>query len=226
MLTIKKIVNHKFFFNFVVILSFVHNIMFIADGSYNCVFIFSALTFIFNYFLNKPKISLLCAIVSTNIFFGCKKIKEGLKNKDKKDKKDKDEDNDDENHEDNDDENHEDNDDENHEGNDDEELLEKVKKIKENIIEDNKMKKNKENDDEDNKMKKNKENQKKRIEGLLNKFDILKNDKDSIINPKALSVFMNLNKKVSNANSDGEFHNLKNLLKNNKQTMKNLIDAF
>ena len=64
------------------------------------------------------------------------------------------------------------------------------------------------------------------MEGLLNKFNKLKNNKDAAINPQALSAFMNMNKKISKASSDDEFHNIKNLLKNNKETIKKLIDVF
>ena len=209
MLSIKKIIKHKFFFNFVVILSIVHNIMFIADGSYNCVFIFSSLTLIFNYFLNKSEISLLCSIVFTNILFGCKKIKEGLKNKD-------DEEHDDEDDEEHDDEEH---DDKEHDEEKHEDKKDKYKNIDKLLTgkKKNKMKEVKNID---------KKKQKKNLEGLLNKFNVLKNDKDSIINPQALSVFMNLNKKMSSATSENDFTDLKKLLRNNKETMKNIIDAF
>ena len=81
MLNLKKVVNHKFFFNFVVFLSTLHIIMFLNDKSYNCILIFSTLTFIFNYFYNNPKIDLLLAMIFTNVFFGCKKIKEGFEDK-------------------------------------------------------------------------------------------------------------------------------------------------
>ena len=205
MLSIKKIVNHKFFFNFVIILSLIHNIMFIAEGSYNCIFIFIALSFIFNYFLNNPKINLLLSIVFTNIFFGCKKMKEGLENKDEED------DDDDEDDEEEDDEDDED---------DEEEKKKKMKKIKKKIEKEKEEKKNiLESVMDSNKKKVN-------MEGLLNKFNKLKNNKDAAINPQALSAFMNMNKKISKASSDDEFHNIKNLLKNNKETIKKLIDVF
>jgi len=221
MFPIKKIVNHKSFFNVVVFLSFIHLIMFIDKRAYNCVLIFGSLTIIFNYFLNKIEINLLCSIVATNIFFGCKKNKEGfdiaqiteqLKNIQKNSQKKVATEEEDE----------EDEEVEVKKGNSKEMVKKKeeVVKILEKITKKNTKKKEKGNKEEI------VTKQKKNIEGLLSKFNELKNNKDAVINPQALSLFMNMNKSISNASDESQFHNLKNLLKNNKEAVKNLIDAF
>ena len=224
MIPIKKIINNPSFFNFVIILSFIHIIMFIDKRDYNCVLIFGSLTFIFNFFLNKIEINLLCSIVATNIFFACKKNKEGfdigklaqqLENiQQKSSKKDVGPEEEDEVEE--------------EDGEVEEEDGQEVVKKKHKIVKKNhKMdKKNKIVKKKDKGYKKEITNQKKNIEGLLGKFAELKNNKDAVINPQALSVFMNMNKSISNATDESEFYNLKNLLKNNKEAVKNLIDAF
>jgi len=201
--------------------------MFIDEGSYNCVFIFGSLTFIFNYFLNKIEINLLCAIVATNIFFGCKKNKEGfdvsklLKNiennggikqiseklSESLEKKEEEE--------------------EEEEEDEEEDKKKKIEKMEKKLEATKKIinKKKKKNIKKEG-YKKEINIQKQNIEGLLNKFNELKNNKDSVINPQALSIFMNMNKKISNASDESEFHKLKNTLKNNKEAIKSLIDAF
>jgi len=195
--------------------------MFIDKRAYNCVLIFGSLTIIFNYFLNKIEINLLCSIVATNIFFGCKKNKEGfdiaqiteqLKNIQKNSQKKVATEEEDE----------EDEEVEVKKGNSKEMVKKKeeVVKILEKITKKNTKKKEKGNKEEI------VTKQKKNIEGLLSKFNELKNNKDAVINPQALSLFMNMNKSISNASDESQFHNLKNLLKNNKEAVKNLIDAF
>ena len=231
MFPIKKIVNHKSFFNVVVFLSFIHLIMFIDKRAYNCVLIFGSLTIIFNYFLNKIEINLLCSIVATNIFFGCKKNKEGfdiaqiteqLKNIQKNSQKKVATEEEDEEDEEDEEVEEDEEDEEVKKGNSKEMVKKKeeVVKILEKITKKNTKKKEKGNKEEI------VTKQKKNIEGLLSKFNELKNNKDAVINPQALSLFMNMNKSISNASDESQFHNLKNLLKNNKEAVKNLIDAF
>ena len=78
---IKKILKSNIAFWFIMFVSIAQILIFIKDKSYNCLLIFIVSAFVLKKLSNNIPLSLFTSLLISNFIFGCKKVKEGLDNK-------------------------------------------------------------------------------------------------------------------------------------------------
>ena len=83
MKVLNKVLNSVYFFWFAIFFSVAQLLIFIQDKSYKCLLLFVVLAFILSNLNKNLALSLFIALIISNFIFGCKKMKEGLENKNK-----------------------------------------------------------------------------------------------------------------------------------------------
>ena len=78
---INKLLKSNIAFWFIMFVSIAQILIFIKDKSYNCLLIFIISSFVIKKLSNNIPLSLFTSLLISNFIFGCKKVKEGLENK-------------------------------------------------------------------------------------------------------------------------------------------------
>ena len=78
MKSVKKIVNHKFFFWVALFFVVLHFIFLLQNKYYYCVLLFSALCFFMKQYSKNLAIALIIAVFISSFIFGCSQYREGM----------------------------------------------------------------------------------------------------------------------------------------------------